>query len=209
MLSEQNVTLFARATSFCLIQPRVVHFLWPPSKFVRCSESAYLRQKRLAFLATRSRYLGIIPPVDRFFYRLGPAANLSSPRTECFTPLSPSLSSPSPRFSLSLFLIQCTFYSDLACWQVFFFLVACIASRAVKNGRLPLPTASHGRQQPGPVSGPAFRSLWSFADASSIARTSSLLRGYGPFVVPDTWRRGDTYAEGTQRGRPHLIPGVL
>lgn len=64
----------------------------------------------------------------------------------------------------------------------FFFLVAHTrASRAVRNGRLLPPVASHGPRQPGPVSEPArFGRLWSFAAVSSIARPSSLYADADP-----------------------------
>lgn len=129
---------------------RDVHFLRLSSKFVWCLESAYLKQKRLTFLATRPRYLGIISPVDRFFYQRGPAANLSRLQPECFLPPLPSrpFLSPHPTFPYTMhfllgFCLLTSFFSfslHVSAWvarwgtAVYFPLTACSDNLAPFRG---------------------------------------------------------------------------
>lgn len=143
--------LFTTAEQICTVCPVSRHII---------------RQKRLTFLATRLRlYLGIISPVDRFFfYRRaeGPAVNLSSLRPESVSlsllpvppPPPPPRHSPHPTFLRTMhFLLE-------SCLLTSFFSFSLHAPRESRGEErsstslLPplLPAAVH-EEEPGPVFG--------------------------------------------------------
>lgn len=151
-------------------------------------------------------YLGIISPVDRFFLpaqKVLLLISLVSDRSVSLLFYHPTTSLFSPHFSSYNALFTRILLVDK------FFLSRCThrVSRAVRNGRLLPPY--RGLREPGPVFRAHVSEPVKFRRRVVYRADEFALRGYRPFVVSDTWRRGDTYAESTQRDRPHLIPEVL
>lgn len=154
-------------------------------------------------------YLGIISPVDRFFLQTQRVLLLislvSDRRVFPFSFTIPPRHSSHPTFlhTMHFLLGSCLLTS-------FFFLVArtaWVARRGTVVYFSPYRAPRSSRTWP------RFRAHVSkpvkFRRRVVYRADEFALRGYGPFVVSDTWRRGDTYAKSTQRDRPHLIPEVL
>lgn len=111
----------------------------------------------------------------------------------------------------------------------FFFLSRCAYPRESRGEERPStspPFANHGPRQPGPVSGPAFRGLWSFAAVSSIARTSSLYADADPLSsrirdgaatpmqrapkgTDHTWSSGPFKSRGIRNCARPTVPAVM
>jgi len=126
----------------------LIRFLRSPSKFVRCSVPAYLRQKRLTFLATEV-------PVSGYYFAGRPAfftgrvpLLISRLRLECFLPPPPTGPSRTPLHFLSynalftriLLVDKFLFLSlSLSClFSTFFFL----------SFSLHVPRESRGEERP-------------------------------------------------------------
>lgn len=156
------------------------------------------------FKAETSHIPGNEVPVSEYYFAGRPAfftgrapSLISRLREECFL-LPYSSIPPLLPFPLSFPHTMHFLLGYPACWQVFSFSLHIVARVALWGTTVYLPPLRaivlrrtwprFGARVPVPVK---------FRRRIVYRADKFVLRECGPFVVSDTWRRGDTYAEGT------------